>query len=91
MRMTKLSMPVFDKPTACSTLTLEEVDDLFFSEPTDREKFSKAKEICDGCSGKAKCLTYAMSHPELEGIWAGTSKRMRERARTRMRRENAIQ
>lgn len=32
-----------------------------------------AKNICSGCTVKAPCLEFALSRPDLLGIWAGTT------------------
>jgi WhiB family redox-sensing transcriptional regulator len=34
---------------------------------------SKAKAICAGCHVQPTCLTYAITHRELFGIWGGTN------------------
>lgn len=88
----KMDLPNFGPAAACRKLDTSTVDRVFFSEPSDREAFVEARDICNGCDEKTKCMSYALTHPELEGIWAGTSKRMRERMRTKMRKaENATQ
>lgn len=47
-----------------------EVDpDLFYPEKAGPN--NAAKQICDGCDVKAKCLEYALKAPERHGIWAG--------------------
>ena len=38
-----------------------------------------AKDICNRCVLKAKCLTYALEAPEKDGIWGGTTPGERER------------
>lgn len=89
-RLQKLELPNVPD-SKCSKMDVKTVDEIFFSDPSDRDKFREAKLICGSCDSASKCLAYALSHPELEGIWAGTSKRMRERMRTSMRRSNALQ
>lgn len=39
----------------------------------------EAKRICLGCSVRAECLEYALSHDERFGIWGGLSERERRR------------
>lgn len=41
---------------------------------------------CRGCPVRRQCLEYAVSIPSLDGIWAGTSDRDRERIRLHRRR-----
>jgi hypothetical protein len=92
MKLEKLDLPFFEASAACLKLEYARVDEVFFSEPTDRAAFKEAKTYCDPCPSRDKCLAYAMSHPGLEGIWAGTSKRMRERMRTKLRKtSDAVQ
>lgn len=77
-----MDMPVFSHPSPCTSVDPE----IFFPEDnTNREAFMKAKAICDGCPNSEKCLEYAVSNSTLEGIWAGTTKRMRDRIRVRSR------
>lgn len=78
-----MDMPVFDHVAACSKTDPE----IFFPEDNnDRQAFLIAKTICDSCLNSEKCLEYAVSNPTLEGIWAGTTKRMRDRLRNSLRR-----
>jgi WhiB family redox-sensing transcriptional regulator len=32
-----------------------------------------AKAVCAGCVVRAECLAYAMTDPQLQGVWGGTS------------------
>lgn len=41
---------------------------------------------CRGCPVRFECLDYALSIPSLDGIWAGTNIRERDRIRARRRR-----
>jgi WhiB family redox-sensing transcriptional regulator len=45
--------------------------DLFF--PAPGEDSSAAIELCDRCLVRRACFNYAMAHPELYGVWGGTS------------------
>lgn len=36
-----------------------------------------AKLVCRGCPVRVECLEYAVSRPELEGVWGGASYRER--------------
>lgn len=40
-----------------------------------------AKRICARCPVRAECLRYALTDPELDGIWGGTTPRERQRLR----------
>lgn len=91
MKFEKLDLPMINETAKCRNMNIEDVDRIFFSDPSDRDAFKEARAICSSCSESSKCLPYALTHPELEGIWAGTSKRMRERMRTKMRKSNVVQ
>lgn len=30
-----------------------------------------AKKVCTACPVRAECLTHALDHPELDGVWGG--------------------
>jgi WhiB family redox-sensing transcriptional regulator len=49
--------------------------------PEKGESGREAKAVCARCEVRAECLSHALSHAELLGVWGGTS----ERARRRMR------
>ena len=53
-----------------------------------------AKAICAGCPVRSTCLSYAMDHRDLVGIWGGTTfderrKARRSRARSAARARHA--
>ena len=48
---------------------------LFF--PAPGESLKPAKAICATCPVRAECLDYALSQPEMRGVWGGTSERQR--------------
>jgi WhiB family redox-sensing transcriptional regulator len=52
---------------------------------TTREAEDAARAVCEPCPVRRDCLAYALSAPELVGIWAGTD----EREWRRMRRKSA--
>lgn len=82
-----MDLPVFEYTPACAAVDPE----LFFPEDTgDRSAFLKAKAVCDTCKNIEKCLTYAVADPSIEGIWAGTTQRMRDRIRARTRKANRV-
>ena len=41
----------------------------------------RAKRMCAGCPVQTPCAAYAMEDPDIDGIWAGTSLRERDRLR----------
>lgn len=40
-----------------------------------------ASNLCGGCPVATECLAYAMAHPELDGIWGGTTEFARRKLR----------
>lgn len=53
----------------------------FFPESRYTKKSQLAYQICARCNVKTECLNYAVDHPELIGIWGGTSHRQRRQIR----------
>ncbi len=45
--------------------------DLFFPEHTAGPEIQQAKQICDGCPVRARCLDWAISNGASAGIWGG--------------------
>jgi WhiB family redox-sensing transcriptional regulator len=37
----------------------------------------EAKQTCFSCDYRQQCLLYALKHPELQGIWGGTTEKQR--------------
>ncbi len=56
-----------------------EETDLFF--PAVPKNTAPAVAICSSCHVQTVCLDYALDHPELMGVWGGTSERQRNRMR----------
>ncbi len=55
----------------------------FFS--TTPENLERARAVCGGCAVRDECYQYAMSDPDLLGMWAGfTEKERRELRRARV-------
>jgi WhiB family transcriptional regulator, redox-sensing transcriptional regulator len=85
--------PAWAKDARCR----EHPDVNFF--PGRGESSAAAKAVCRGCAVRAECLDYAVSDPELTGIWGATSRQERQslaprgsddaRARSRARRSAA--
>jgi WhiB family redox-sensing transcriptional regulator len=40
-----------------------------------------ARLICQQCIVIEDCLAHALAHPELEGVWGGTTKQQRQKMR----------
>lgn len=40
---------------------------------------NEAREVCMGCPVAAECLEYALAHHDDNGIWGGTTERVRRR------------
>ena len=54
--------------------------DLFFP-PSSEEVPPEVCAICRRCPVREPCLEYALANPDLHGIWAGTSRKQRQRVR----------
>jgi WhiB family transcriptional regulator, redox-sensing transcriptional regulator len=39
--------------------------------------------VCRGCAVRVECLTYALAHDDVTGVWGGTSRQQRDAARRR--------
>lgn len=62
-----------------------EVDpDLWFPEQG-ANTTNKARAVCDRCVVNSECLDYALAHPGVLGIWAGTTESQRNTIRKRRR------
>lgn len=57
--------------------------DAFFLGPG--QSSGAAKAMCSSYPVRGECLTAAMSDPELQGVWAGTSDRERRMMRRALR------
>jgi WhiB family redox-sensing transcriptional regulator len=40
-----------------------------------------ARQVCYSCPVQEPCLAYALTHPDLTGVWAGTTPRQRAQLR----------
>lgn len=49
--------------------------------PPAGQRGEEARAICGGCAVRIECLSYAMRHPGLDGIWGGLSREERRRLR----------
>ena len=55
--------------------------ELFFPEYRANAVAAAARRICATCPVRAECLRYALTDPDLDGIWGGTTPRQRQRLR----------
>lgn len=78
-----IKAPDFDGSQVCAQTD----PDLFFPESAgeSRIKMAIVKPLCDSCEFKVLCLEYAVARPELQGIWAGTTEKDRQRIRRERR------
>ncbi len=60
--------------------------DIFFPVSKNDVDTPMALMTCRGCPVRQECLEYALTIPSLDGIWAGTSDRDRDRIRQNRRR-----
>jgi hypothetical protein len=70
-----LTRPAWQEQAACRGTGLER----FF--PSEGSSLIQAKRVCSRCPVADECLRYALAHPSLKGIWAGTSERRRRKLR----------
>ena len=70
-----LQRPAWQLRAACRGRGVEE----FF--PPDGSSRVRASVMCGRCPVAKECLDYALEHPSLKGVWAGTSERGRHRMR----------
>jgi WhiB family redox-sensing transcriptional regulator len=48
-----------------------------------KELSAEVLALCEGCQVRAECFEYAMAHPDLVGVWGGTTERERRVLRTK--------
>lgn len=61
--------------------------EIFFPDPADenaRFKEQVAKDICATCPYVLECLSWALHHPDEQGIWGGANEKERRSTRRRM-------
>jgi WhiB family redox-sensing transcriptional regulator len=81
MQLSAVSSP-FNGTQLCSQYDLE----IFFPEEYTDEAVAAAKEVCSNCWIKDKCLSFALSTNEKEGVWGGTTPKERRSIRRKARR-----
>jgi WhiB family redox-sensing transcriptional regulator len=62
---------------------------LFYPEKGDAATERAARAVCSGCPVRDECLTYALDHREVFGIWGGKSTNERRRLQRQRRRAAA--
>lgn len=77
--------PEWHHRASCATTPIDQVDETFFAEGNDASgsltahKLRRIKRMCKACPVFTECMTHALTEPEKHGVWAGTSKRTRDR------------
>lgn len=78
-------MPAWHAEAACRGV--EGADEVFFGENEETrasmnlDRQQRAQQICYECPVIRVCALHALTEPEDYGVWAGTTTKMRERAR----------
>jgi WhiB family redox-sensing transcriptional regulator len=64
---------------------------LFFAETgyASVRSAAEARHICNACPVREECLQYALSDPDIYGIWGGLTRKERLAERRRQRRDAA--
>jgi len=73
-------------PDAPSALCAQTDPEVFFPEPGGST--DAAVTICSGCELWASCYEWALTIPDLIGVWGGSTERQREKERGRRARHN---
>jgi WhiB family transcriptional regulator, redox-sensing transcriptional regulator len=80
--MTALTLP----PEWMRSALCTQVDpDLWFPEKGGHDMSRQPKRICRECPVIAECLSYALEHEEMFGVWGGTGERERRKILRRRR------
>jgi len=79
-----LNRPAWQADAACNGSDTPQ-QAFFPGQGTSSNATAAARRLCAGCLVRAECLAYAMTVPDMVGVWGGTS----ERQRRIMRRLNA--
>jgi len=80
MQLSVASSP-FDGTQLCTSYST----DIFYPEEYEEADVAQAKSICNDCWIKDKCLAFALSTKEKEGVWGGTTPIERKRIRRRVK------
>jgi WhiB family redox-sensing transcriptional regulator len=87
--MIRFDMEIFttSMPRWVDALCAEVDPEIFFPiKGSAQSQAFKAKSICRKCPIIDKCLSYAVKHTDLDGIWGATTQREREIIRSKTRR-----
>lgn len=57
--------------------------------PTPEDDASTAKAVCGACAEQTRCLEFALTHREKEGVWGGATEKERRRIIRQRRRRAA--
>lgn len=77
--MTWINPPAWHRHAACA----DHPDVDFF--PDTSHGVRRAKAICHTCPVRVECLSWAIDHDEVFGVWGGMSIRERDQVRRRAR------
>jgi WhiB family redox-sensing transcriptional regulator len=80
--MEPTKIPVWRQRASCRGVE----PDIFY--PVTDEEAEDAKEICYSCSVRERCLEWALTNRERDGVWGGATERERRRM-IRQRRRSA--
>jgi WhiB family redox-sensing transcriptional regulator len=58
--------------------------ELFFPE-AGSNMTKRAKSVCSSCPVMDRCMSYALEHPGIAGVWGGTTERDRDEIRRKRR------
>jgi WhiB family redox-sensing transcriptional regulator len=80
-----MQLSVASSPFDGTQLCISYSTDIFYPEEYEEADVAQAKTICNDCWIKDKCLAYALSTNEKEGVWGGTTPVERRRIRRRVK------
>lgn len=84
--MKSMQLSVVSSPFDGTQLCIDYDTDIFYPEEYEDEYVAQAKSICNNCWIKEKCLSYAITTNEKEGVWGGTTPIERRRIKRRVSR-----
>ena len=84
--MKSMQLSVALSPFDGTQLCTDYDTDIFFPEEYEDADVAQAKSICNDCWIKDKCLSFAISTNEKEGVWGGTTPVERRRIKRRVKR-----
>lgn len=84
--MKSMQLLVTSSPFDGTQLCVDYNTDIFFPEDYEPDSVALAKSICNDCWIKNKCLAFAISTNEKEGVWGGATPNERRNIKRRARR-----